>query len=388
MQGGRVRTYDFDTVISRAGTSSIKWDRYGDRDVIPLWVADMDFPSPEGVCDALHARTGHGVFGYTAAPESLLETVLRRLSTLYSWKVEPDWLVWLPGLVSGINIACRAAGGEGDEIVTTVPVYPPFLTAPANMGRRCVTFPMDRGPDGRWRIDGDRLASCLTARTALLLLCSPHNPSGRLFSREELEQVLAVCERHDILVCSDEIHCDLIMDSALRHVPFATLPGAAKRTITLMAPSKTFNIPGLGCAFAVIPDRALRTTFLRAMEGIVPHVNLFGYAAAEAAYSGGDAWLAQVIDYLRRNRDEAFAGLRRIPGLEPVLPEATYLMWIDASGLGVDNPARFFEEAGVGLSDGGDFGADQFVRLNFACRRALLKTAIDRMTAAAERLRR
>ncbi len=375
-------TFEFATTPDRRNTASLKWDKYAGRDIIPLWVADMDFPSPLPVRRALHDRIEHGVMGYTLPPAPLVEAVGEYLLDRFAWEIQPEWLVWLPGLVTGLNVACRTVGSPGDEVITATPVYPPFLSAPSHAGRELVQVPMTADPN-RWQWDLDRLEAAAGPRSRLLMLCSPHNPVGRVFTREELEQLVAWSVRHDVIICSDEIHCDLVLDSNRRHIPTATLsPAARDRTITLMAPSKTFNLPGLGCAFAIIAAPELRRRFRRAMAGIVPSVNLLGYAAAEAAYRHGWQWHAALIDVLRANHDRVQAAVSAMPGLATWPVEATYLAWIDTRAAGIDHPAGFFEAGGVGLSDGAEFGLPGFVRLNFGCAPALLDKALGRMADA------
>jgi len=375
-------TFDFDTTIDRSGTGSEKWDRYQGRDVIPLWVADMDFRSPPAVIAALHERVEHGVFGYTHPPQGLIEAVLEHLERDFCWQVPPEWLVWLPGLVCGLNVLSRAVGEAGDEVITFTPVYPPFMSAPTLSQRSTVKVPLMLD-GGRWVADLDALERAITSRTRLLLLCSPHNPVGRAWSREELQQFADVAERHDLVIGSDDIHAGLILDEGIRHLPIAALsPETARRTITLLAPSKTYNIPGLGCSFAVISDPALRKSFIRAAGRIVPHVNLLGYTAAEAAYRHGEGWRQALLSYLRGNRDLVEDAIRKMPGLTMTPVEATYLAWIDARAAGLEDPGAFFENAGVGLSNGSDFDAAGYVRLNFGCSRILLKRALQRMEAA------
>ncbi|MFA7269169.1 MAG: PatB family C-S lyase [Sterolibacterium sp.] len=389
--------FDFDRIIDRSGSDSLKWGKYAGRDpaVIPLWVADMDFAAPPAVLEALRQRVEHGVLGYGGPQPSLTAALLAHLASEYHWQVEADWLVWLPGLVTGLNVACRAVGEAGQEVLTATPIYPPFLSAPHFSQRRVVSAPLAHNAD-RWTWDFAALEAALTPATRLFLLCHPHNPVGRVWRPDELREIAAFAERHDLIVCSDEIHCGLILDQELRHQPFATLsPAAARRSITLMAPSKTFNIPGLGCAFAVIPDSGLRRAFHQAMQGIVPHVNVLGLAASEAAYRHAGPWHAALLDYLRGNRDRVEQRIMLMPGLSMSHVEATYLAWIDARQLcrmrGITNPQRFFEQAGVGLSDGADFSpslparvgdASGFVRLNFGCPRSLLDEALERMQAA------
>jgi cystathionine beta-lyase len=371
--------FDFDTVIDRSGTASEKWDRYAGQDVIPLWVADMDFRSPPAVIEALHQRIEHGVFGYTHPPSSLVKAGLEHLERDFAWQVQPEWLVWLPGLVCGLNVLTKAVGEEGDEVITFTPIYPPFMSAPTLTGRSTVKVPLQL-VNGRWVADLEALEQAITPRTRLLLLCSPHNPVGRAWTRDELQQFADVAERHDLVIGSDDIHAGLILDEGTRHIPIATLsPATDRRTITLLAPSKTYNIPGLGCSFAVVSDTVLRKRFIKAAGRIVPHVNALGYTAAEAAYRHGEEWRCQLIAYLRGNRDLVTAGIKAIPGLAMTHVEATYLAWIDTRQAGIDHPGSFFEQAGVGLSDGADFGAPGFVRLNFGCSRSLLVEALQRI---------
>ena len=371
--------FGFDTIIDRRQSDSIKWRKYAGRDVLPLWVADMDFAAPPAVLAALHQRIEHGVLGYGAPTPSLVESTLSYLDSKYGWKVEPEWLVWLSGVVTGLNLACRVVDGG---VITATPVYPPFLSAPRLSGRELTSVPL-KLVDGGWRMDLDAMQAALQPDTRLWLLCHPHNPVGRAWSDEELRAFAGFCQRNDLIVCSDEIHCDLILDAERRHVPLACLDEEiARRSITLMAPSKTFNIPGLACAFAVIPDAGLRRRFTGAARGIVPDVNVLGFVAAEAAFREGAEWHDALIEVLRRNRDRVETAVAAMPGLRMTHVEATYLAWIDARGLAVDDPVAFFEGAGVGLSNGADFGLPGWVRLNFGCPAATLDEALERMRAA------
>lgn len=362
----------------RASGNSLKWGRYRHQDILPMWVADMDFMSPKPVVDALRSLTHKGNFGYGEEPQALRAVIATYLKTHFDLVIDPDWIIHLPGLVPGLNIACRMLE-PGSAVVTHTPVYPPFLSAPANQNRALIQVPMRRD-DAHWQLDFAALEKSLTPNTRLLLLCNPHNPTGRVFTREELETLAGIARRHDLLVCSDEIHCDLILEPCARHLPFVALDDdTRRRTITLMAPSKTFNLPGLGYSFALIPNPALRRRFVKAMNGIVPHPCLPGFVAAEAAYREGWPWLDQLQRYLRRNRDLAYARLSQLPELEVTCPEATYLMWIQARTLSEQPPCMWFEAAGVGLSDGTPFGDPLSVRLNFACARALLEQALERI---------
>lgn len=353
-----------------------------------MWVADMDFAAPPEVLSALHQRIEHGVLGYPQVSAQVVDAVLCHLSRDLGWVVEPDWLVWLPGLVTGLNVACRAVGSAGDSVLTAVPIYPPFMSAPRLSVRRLQTFALTQDAlTQSWAWDINTMLAAADNSTRLLMLCNPHNPVGRVWRPDELLAIAEQAEKHDWIICSDDIHCELVLEKGVRYTPLASLsPEIARRTISLFAPSKTYNIPGLGASFAVIPDASLRRRFEGVMAGIVPHINVLGYTAMAAAYTHGLAWRDAVHAYLRENRDQLVSSLAAMPGLRVHAPEATYLAWIDASG--VSRPegmsaARYFEKAGVGLSPGEEFmpGATDFVRLNFGCTRVTLNRAIERMSA-------
>lgn len=373
--------YDFDTPVERRHGDSIKWNRYAGRDVLPMWVADMDFASPPEVIAALRERVAHGVFGYGDLTPTATEAVLLALARDYGWGVAPEWLVPLPGLVSGLNVAARAIGEPGDAIITATPIYPPFVSAPRHQDREVIAVPLDE--NNNWQWDWRAMRQALTPRTRGLFVCHPHNPTGRVWRNKELRELADFAAENTLIVVSDEIHCDLILEPELRHQPLALAhPEIAARTITLMAPSKTYNIAGLGAAFAVIPDAGLRRAFQRALAGIVPHVNVLGMAACVAAYSHGRQWREQLLDYLRVNRQILASKLDGYGGLIVGWPEATFLAWIDCRQTKLASPHKAFEAAGVGLSDGADFGLPGFVRLNFGCPQATLLQAINRMRAA------
>jgi cystathionine beta-lyase len=374
--------FDFDTPIDRRGTGSIKWDKYKGRDVIPLWVADMDFACAPAVVEALHRRVDHPIYGYCDPPAELAGTIVTCLGRDYGWKIEPDWIVWLPGLVVGLNVVCRAFGEPGDDVLTATPVYPPFLSAPVDSARNAVRVPMSE-KNGVWHWDIAALERAITPKSRLLLLCNPHNPVGRVFSRDELQAIAEVCERHDLTLCSDEIHCGLILDPDKPHVPVASLSeNIAQRTVTLMSASKTFNLPALGCAYAIASNPEVRSRIRQAMAGIVHHVGMVGFIATLAAYCDGKEWQLALLDYLRGNRDLVEREIGRIPALRIWHAESTYLSWIDARALPVNNATEFLEEAGVGLYDGALFGAPGFLRLNFACPCPLLEQALERISRA------
>jgi len=382
--------FDFDTVQPRLGTDSQKWQKYEGRDILPLWVADMDFRSPPAIIEALHRRVDHGIFGYARPTKPEVEAVVTALQTRYGWTIDPSWLVWLPGLVVGLNVTAQAFAQPGDQVLCNTPVYPPFMTAPRNSGREPLMVPLVLDSVARrWEIDFEAMERAVTPRTKLFFLCNPHNPVARVFRRDELERIANFCLRHNLLLCSDEIHCDLILDN-LPHIPTGTLGSEiAARTITLMAPSKTYNVPGFGTSLAIISDAKLRATFVRATAGIVAEVNVLGYTACAAAYRDSEGWRQELLAYLRSNRDFLFDFIaRELPGVKIEAPiEATYLAWLNVEALGLADPIAHFESHGVGLSDGSFFGVPRGknIRLNFGCPRATLAEALRRMKAALAR---
>jgi cysteine-S-conjugate beta-lyase len=354
----------------------------------------MDFRSSPAILKALHDRVDHGIFGYARPTTSTVSAVTEALASRYGWTIDPSWIVWLPGLVCGLNVTSQAFAQPGEEVLTLTPVYPPFMTAPKNSGRVSVTVPFilnSASTPARWEIDWDALEHAVTPKTKLFFLCNPHNPLARVWRRDELVRLGEFCERHDLILCSDEIHCDLILDPSLPHIPTATLsPALAARSLTLMAPSKTYNVPGLGTSFAVIPDATLRARFVRATAGIVAEVTTLGFAACEAAYRDSEDWRQELLAYLRGNRDFILDFLaRELPGLFVAAPiEATYLAWINVESLNLADPIAHFEKHGVGLSDGAFFAAQRgsHVRINFGCPRATLAEALRRMKVAVDAL--
>jgi len=382
--------HDFDRIIDRRHSDSAKWRRY-DEDVLPLWVADMDFAAPAPVIRALQERVAHGIFGYGQPPDGLREVIQERLACLYSWHVALEDIFFIPGVVTGFNLACDAIGVPGDEILVEAPVYPPMLAAPGNTGRVCRVVPLAEEHQ-RYERDFDAFERAITERTALFLFCNPHNPVGRVFEQAELERLAEICLRHDVVICSDEIHCDFIYPGH-RHIPVASLaPEIAARTITLIAPSKTFNIAGLSCSVGIVQDPDLRARLLQTDTGLVSHVNVLGFAAALAAYRDGQPWLDALLAYLEANRDSVVEYVAaHLPGVKCQRPEGTFLAWLDCREAGIPgDPCNFFiEHARVALNDGAAFGAggEGFVRLNFGCPRSTLAEALERMQAALETLR-
>lgn len=379
--------YQFDTPIDRRSTESDKWNVYH-PDVLPLWVADMDFVSPEPVQSALRKRVEHGVFGYPREIEALRQILVDRLADRYHWQVQREELVFLPGVVKGLNMACQAFVSPGQGVLVQTPVYPPFLGVPEFAGAVLQSAELGQNEEtGEYFIDWDRFEADCTEQTRLFILCNPHNPIGRVWKRSDLERMAEICLRRNILIVSDDIHCDLIY-AGQTHIPIASLdPQVARQTFTLMAPSKTFNIAGLGFSFAVIQNPELRRQFKHAHRGLVGGINLMGWVAALAAYQDGQDWLDQILVYLQANRDFLFDTIQQeFPMLQMARPEGTYLAWLDCRKAGISgNPQEFFlQKARVALNDGKTFGkgGEGFVRLNFGCARGVLAEALERMKAA------
>ena len=384
--------YDFAKLPDRRLSESYKWRHYP-QDVLPMWVADMDFVSPEPVVRALLRRVAHGVFGYPGGlhgePDSLPDlraAILPWLEEHFRWQVEPEALVFMPGVVTGFNLACHVLEAPREGVLIQTPVYPPILQAAHRTGKIDQQARLVRSAEGRYSIDGEGLAAAIDTQTGMLLLCNPHNPVGRVFDRADLERLAELCLRHDLLICSDEIHCDLVYPGQ-EHIPIASLDAEiARRTITLMAPSKTFNLAGLKLSYAIIQNAELRKKYWEASKGLVGWVNLMGQVAAQAAYEEGQEWLAQLLVYLQANRDyltEFVSG--ELPGVSMVKPEGTYLAWLDCRETGLEDPYKFFlENARVALNDGTTFGegGQGFVRLNFGCPRSMLAEALERMRRA------
>lgn len=376
-------TIDFDTPIARQGTGCIKFDRRPELD--PFWVADMDFASPPEILEALHRRVDHGIFGYAQAHEGLNEAVIEYLDRRMDMSVPLTQVVHLGGLVPALSLAARAFCKPGEAVMTCTPVYPPFLNVHKDAGAALIT--VDHVfTNGRWEFDWAAMESAVTPATKVFLLCNPQNPLGRVFTREEIEKLAAFCEAHDLILVSDEIHCDLVLDEkATPHISALSLGEQyEKRVITLLSPSKTWNIAGLGYAFAVIPDDSVRRRFNAAKGHTLTEISCLSYHAAEAAYRHGEPWRKELTAYLRQNRDTLVEFINtRCPKLKIHPGEATYLAWIDARGLKVDNPALFFEQkAGLFLSDGAFFQWPGWIRFNFGCPRARMLEGLEKIAAA------
>ena len=380
-------SFDFDRVVDRRSSDSNKWRKYA-PDVLPLWVADMDFASPPAVVAALQARVAHGFFGYLTESPELPAVVAERVTKRYGWRVAPEAVVLVPGVNVANNFAASALAAPGESILLQTPAYPPILRAAGNLGRVRVPQVLTRQADGRYVVDLDAFAAAITPSTKAFMLCNPHNPVGRVYTRVELEAMAAACLERNLFIVADEIHCDLLLDGR-QHVPMASLsPEIEARTVTFMAPSKTFNLPGLKCAVAIVPNAALRERLTTAMGDLMSKPNVLGHTAAVAAYREGDAWLEALLRYLAANRDFLADYVRtKLPGVAISPVEGTYLAWLDcrAARIPGGDPFTFFlERAKVALNDGRLFGpgAEGFVRLNFGCPRALLAEGLERMRSA------
>ncbi len=385
--------YDFDRRIERRGTSSLKWDtslrHTGREGLLPLWVADMDFEGPPEIREAVERRAAHGIYGYTVEPESLFEAVMGWLERRHGWSIRREWLLPAPGVVASLALAIQAFSRPGERVIIQPPVYHPFAACIRGAGRRVAENPLAlRGT--RYEMDLDGLERLLDGgRVPLLLLCSPHNPVGRVWSREDLARLVDICAARGTLIASDEIHQDILMEG-FRHVPTASAGEAARRiTLTFLGPTKTFNIAGLGGSFAVIPDESLRRRFQAARQALAPGLpNPLSLAGQEAAYRHGEGWLAELLRYVRGNY-ELLAGYlgRRLPWVRVFPLEGTYLAWLDMRGLGLGDrelKERLVSRAGVWLDEGPRFGrgGQGFQRLNLACPRSLLAEALERIAAA------
>lgn len=382
-------TYSFDTIFDRRSTESVKWNLFPE-DVLPLWVADMDFAAPPAVTEALRQRVEHPIYGYPTVRAGLIAAIQAHLERQYHWQVNAEHFLFLPGVVISFNLATQALAQPGGSLVFMTPVYMPFYELAKNAGLNQITIDLLQDDDGHFQIDWKALEAALSARPNLLILCNPHNPVGRVFTRPELERVAEMCLRYGVPIVADEIHSDLVY-SGHQHTPIASLsPEIAANTITLMAPSKTFNVPGLGCSYAIISNPSLRTDFNKARRGLVHGANLMGMIAAQAAYTGGQEWLREVLLYLQSNRDFLVDFIRhQIPRARITAPEGTYLAWIDLRAYNLEPaPCEYLiQHARVGLNDGAEFGqaGTGFVRLNFACPRSTLNEALERIRATLDK---
>ena len=378
--------YNFDQIPNRRGTESAKWGYFG-SDILPMWVADMDFPSPEPVIQALKERVNHGFFGYPMPTDGIKESVVNWLFDRHSWEITPEDLIIIPGVVTGFNLAAHAVTSPGDGVLLQTPTYGPFFRVAPNVNLIQHEMELTMGSDGVYSVDMDAFEAAINGRTRIFMLCNPQNPTGRVFNKAELSAMAEICLKNEIIICSDEIHSDLVFSES-KHIPIAMLsPEVAANTITILAPSKTFNIAGLEASVAVIQNEDLRKQFDGSRLGLVGWVNLMGQIAMQAAYQKGGPWLDALLQYLESNRDFLLDYVsNELPGIQMAKPEGTYLAWLDCHGAGIDGkPSEFFQEkAKVAMNDGGWFGkgGDGFVRLNFGCPRPMLMEALSKMKEA------
>ncbi len=376
---------DFERVYDRRKDGSIKWNRYSEE-VIPLWVADMDFEVAPPIREAFQRYVNTGIYGYAMPPASLGDTVAEWLRTRYQWEIRKEWIVWLPSVLSGLGTAARYVSAAPYAVMTSIPVYRPFLDIAGAEGRTLQAVPLKKDND-RWKMDFDAMEAVVTKDTRMYILCNPHNPTGRMYSREELETLAAFCQKHDILICSDDIHADIILDRHKRHIPVASLsPEVAARTISLFSAAKAFNIPALGSAFAIIPDATHREGFEKIRLHTVPHMTRLAGEVNRAAFAESEPWLEAALEYLRSNHDFLLEEMNKIPGLKMLPQEATYLAWIDYSGLGIPDFAAHLEKYGAGVIEGSVFMGEKHIRLNFGTQRHVLEDAVRRIRRAVEEL--
>ena len=386
-----IMKYNFDEYVERRNTKSVKWDGmkevFGTEDALPMWVADMDFLSPPEVVNALIERAKHGVYGYTLKDEGFYNSLINWVKKRHNWEIERKWIVATPGVVSAISLAILAFTKPSDEIILQPPVYYPFFRVVSGLGRKIVYNPL-KFENGRYTIDFDDLERKINGKTKMLILCSPQNPTGRVWTEEELSKLGNICKRNDILIASDEIHADIVYKE-YKHTPIASLNDFANNTITFMAPSKTFNVAGLNTAMTIIPNEELLKSFSMMLENMGLGIgNVFGITASQAAYENGEEWLDALLDYLKENLEflKSFVA-ERMPQVKVVEPEGTYLVWMDFRSLNMsDEELRTFmlEKAKVALDDGYIFGpgGSGFQRINIATPRKLLKEGLERMEKA------
>ena len=367
--------YDFDRVIDRSGTDATKLQKYAGTDILPFWIADMDFAVPDFILDPLRERLEHPIIGYTKKPDSLTLALQNWLVHNYGWQVPEDWIVWLPGVVPGLNMAVNMLAADAQLLVPT-PIYYPFLDLQKNSGRRQIAVPLTLD-NGLWSMDFAGMTDALSPQTKMVCIANPQNPTGRCYSLGELQALAGFIEEHDLLLVSDEIHCQLILDEDKQHLPIAhAVPEIAHRTVSLFAATKTYNIPGLGCAAAIVPDAALRQRFVATRGDLVPGPGPLNYIASEAAFNDRSDWVPQLLTTLRRNRDL----VRAVAGERMTTMQATYLAWLNIEDLQLNDVDGHFESQGLGLSNGAPFGHEGYVRFNFASPRPVLEEGLRRLS--------
>lgn len=393
-----MKRYDFDKTIERKGTGAIKTDIlkkvFGKEDLIPMWVADMDFETPDFIVDAVKERLEHPVFGYTAEPEDFRESIADWVESHHGWRIEKEWLCYIPGIVKGIGMAINALLERDEKVMIQPPVYHPFRLVPQRNGREIVFNPLREKPEGGYEMDFENLEAVCDDKCRMLILANPHNPAGITWPHATLKRLAEFCHRRGIIVISDEIHCDMALFGN-RHIPFASVsPEAAECSITFGAPSKTFNIAGIVSSYAIVPDDNLRKRFfsyLEANEMSSPHI--FAPIATIAAFRKGEPWRQQMLVYIEQNIRFVIGYCKEnIPQIKPLCPQASFLIWLDCRNLGLDHEQLvnlFVEKAGLALNDGEMFnpGGEGFMRLNIGCPRKTLETAMENLKSALEHIK-
>ncbi|QJC31838.1 putative C-S lyase [Enterobacteriaceae endosymbiont of Donacia tomentosa] len=380
--------YNFNKLVNRLNSDSLKWNKYNNRNIIPLWVADSDFYSPECIRQELKKRINHGIFGYGIEPKNLSEIIVKRFLKFYNWKIDPSWIVYINGVVSGLNLSIRTFTKKNASVITYIPIYPPFIQS-ILLHHRIPKYIYLSHNKKKWILDPNILNSEMLGNEKLIMLCNPHNPTGSVFSYKELENILYFIKKHNLIICSDEIHCDLILQKKTKHIPFASIhPEAEQCSITFMSPSKTYNISGLNFAVAIIPNKKLRTKFILSKKKTLPNIDIFSFIAATTAWGNNQCndWLTEQIKFLRKNRNILVNKINNISYLNILKPYATYLGWINCKNMKVTNPSLYFEKYGLKFSSGKDFGDSNFIRFNFACSRIILYKALERIEYAINKL--
>ena len=384
--------YNFDELIDRRNTGAVKTDlckkMFGTNDLIPLWVADMDFRTPDFIIDAINNRCKHPILGYTVPDEEYFNSIIRWIDARHGWKLERNWLGFLPGIVPGLAFAVNALTQTGDQIIIQPPVYPPFIQVPSKNGRELIYNPL-KVVEGRFEMDLKDLEYKITDRTRMFILCNPHNPGGRTWDADTLIKVAEICHKHGVLVVSDEIHSDMALPGNV-HTPFASVSELAEQnSITYMAPSKTFNMAGLVSSSYIIPNSEIRKKFSDFMDNSeLANGNIFAYVAAQAAYENGTEWLTEMIRYIQGNVNYIVEFLEKnVPQIKPMIPQASFLIWLDCAGLEMNSHQLqdfMVKEARLGLNKGTTFGpgGEQHLRLNIGCSREVLKQAMEQLKSA------
>ena len=379
--------YNFDQVIDRRNSDSIKWNLF-EEDVLPLWVADMDFMSPPDVLDAIHRRVDHGLFGYSIPQETTKLAVQDWLIKRHGWKVQIDDILIIPGVIQAFNVAAAAFSQPGDSVLIQTPAYHPFFDVSSNSNLIQIVSPLACDAEGRYSLDSSNFSNSLRPNTRTFLLCNPHNPTGRVFKELELLTMAQFCLENNTIICSDEIHSDIV-HAGSKHIPIASLsPEIAQSTVTLISPTKTFNLAGLKSSAVIIPNPRLRELYANQLSGFVGSVNVLGEIAMAAAYGYGTEWLSELLTYLESNRQFVIDYIRNeVPGIAISPPEGTYLAWLDCKNLDITDPADFFlTQARVSFNSGLWFGENykDHVRLNFGCPQTTLSMALERIKKAVQ----